>query len=258
MSWLVRVRVPLAEIDIVSADLWARGTDGIAEMTDAAGGIELVAGFTTEAMARSVAAALLDQGRFDAHVEAVEPWPTPPPTQIDHDGVQLRIDAGPAFGHGAHPTTSMALELVVRAAHGHTVLDVGCGTGILAIAAAKAGAASVLAIDHDPDALVSARRNADDNGVEIEISGTAVATLDQQFSLIVANLLAADLRPVASAVRAALTDDATLILTGFLIEQSDEVRSWFDDLDLVDRLRRDGWDALVLGTPARSSAPRHP
>lgn len=105
--------------------------------------------------------------RFHRPVRAGGVWIVPP-WERPRRGLSVTIDPGRAFGTGAHPTTRVCLELLSELARG-SLLDVGCGSGVLAIAAAKLGFAAVVAVDRDEDAVEAAARNAGLNGLELEL-----------------------------------------------------------------------------------------
>ncbi|MGH3071301.1 MAG: 50S ribosomal protein L11 methyltransferase [Gaiellaceae bacterium] len=106
--------------------------------------------------------------QFHRPVRAGSLWIGPPWERPDEDAIAVVIDPGRAFGTGGHPTTQLCLQLLERQARG-SVLDVGCGSGVLAIAAAKLGFSPVLAFDFDPQAVEAAERNAAENGVEVDV-----------------------------------------------------------------------------------------
>ncbi len=252
MSWLVRITVPTQSVEAVSSKFWDAGTTGVAELPDPAGSEErvlLVAGFESESDADS-AAHLLADTHGDATVEALDPsaWEGPPVTEISLAGTVLRIDAQHAFGHGQHPTTQLVIDtLLALVGHDSSFLDIGTGSGVLAIAAKKLGAGRVIAVDNDPTAIESAIRNAQTNNASIEVTDTGLSELlsdNDPFDLVVANMLLADLRPLAGAISPLVGE--TLVLSGFLEEQADEVVELFAPLLPVSRLDRDGWVCVVL------------
>ena len=142
----------------------------------------------------------------------------------------LHLDPGLAFGSGSHPTTRLCLDWLARAdMSGRTVLDYGCGSGVLALAALKLGAAAVLAIDHDPQALLATRENAAYNalgqrGSEATLSvGLPDALGDQTFGVVVANILANPLIELAPVLTAALEPGGVLVMSGLLEAQAERV-----------------------------------
>jgi ribosomal protein L11 methyltransferase len=154
------------------------------------------------------------------------PWdarsaPRPPLSEE----IQIIIEPSMGFGTGHHATTRLCLEFLQQIElAGRRVIDVGTGSGVLAIAARKLGAASVVAVDHDPDALQNARENAERNSVEIDIvevdlDGWRTAPAD----VVVANLTGAVLRRFADVLRELVKPGGALIVSGFSPEECDEV-----------------------------------
>jgi ribosomal protein L11 methyltransferase len=165
------------------------------------------------------------------------------------DAIRIELDPGLAFGTGTHPTTSLCLEwLDAQDIAGRAVVDYGCGSGILAIAAAKLGAASVLAMDIDPQALIATRDNAARNRVADRIAATGDPRLVAgSADVLLANILAGPLVELAPRFAQALRPGGHLALSGLLLEQADTVtsayRPWFD---IGTAATRDGW-ALLAG-----------
>lgn len=159
----------------------------------------------------------------------------------------LRLDPGMAFGTGEHATTRMCLELM-RAA-GRSVIDVGCGSGILGIAAAITGAKSVYMCDIDPQAVKAARNNAELNGVVCEIEQADLLATSRKAELILANLTADLLIRMAPSVREHLEEGGKLVVSGIIAERLDEVKDAFSRLGYkVEKEAAEGdWRALVLG-----------
>jgi len=161
--------------------------------------------------------------------------------------VLIELDPGLAFGTGTHPTTALCLEWLDSAAvAGTRVLDFGCGSGILAIAAAKLGATEVLAIDIDPQALLATHDNAERNGVAQLISarlsdGSSVAPVD----VLLANILAGPLESLAPTFATQVRAGGLLVLSGILRNQAEAVATtyapWFDIAPVV---VRDDWVRL--------------
>lgn len=254
MSWLVRVVVPADEAELLISRLWDAGTTGVAELPSPDGSserVELVAGFDEEPAA--IQACGLAVGAIHQPLDPTA-WEGPPLSQVSVGGHTIHIDAQQAFGHGAHPTTELVCDtLSALVGPGDSFLDVGTGTGVLAILAKKLGAGRVQAIDNDPAAISSAQANATTNEAEIEISATPLAELAQlvrkspdtgRIDLVVANMLLADLRPLA--IDLIEVTGETLVLSGFLDEQVDEILELFTPWHPVSRLDRDGWVCLVL------------
>ena len=159
----------------------------------------------------------------------------------------LRLDPGMAFGTGEHATTRMCLELMRAAGRG--VIDVGCGSGILGIAAAITGAKSVYMCDIDPQAVKAARNNAELNGVVCEIEQADLLATSRRAELILANLTADLLIRMAPAVREHLEEGGKLVVSGIIAERLDEVKDAFSRLGYkVEKEAAEGdWRALVLG-----------
>ena len=161
----------------------------------------------------------------------------------------IRLDPGQAFGTGTHPSTRMCLRWIARQPlAGRRVLDYGCGSGILAIAAAKFGAAAIDAIDIDPVAVQTAQRNAQHNLVRLH---TGLPDLAQgRYELVLANILATPLKLLAPLLCQHLHSGADLVLAGILERQADEVRAayapWLD-LQVLDA--EDGWILMSASAP---------
>jgi ribosomal protein L11 methyltransferase len=174
--------------------------------------------------------------------------PPPPGT------AEVVLDPGMAFGTGTHPTTALclaALSDLLAARPGASVLDVGTGSGLLAIAAAKLGAGRVAANDDDPVAVRVARENAAANGVAVEIGQEPVARIGGTFDLVVANILANTLVELAGEISAKVAPGGTVLLSGILAPQEDEVRAAYLARGLVPApgRREGGWALLALRRP---------
>jgi len=179
----------------------------------------------------------------------------------------LEIDAGIAFGTGRHQTTRGCLELIERLAKRPPVrpLDLGCGTGILALAMAKLWGVKVLAADNDPDAVTVTRENAERNGLRhlirpLRSEGYRAAALERAgpFDLIVANILARPLIDMAADLARHLAPGGRAILSGLLIEQEAEVLAAHRALGLRCEARRHhgDWSALLLRKPLAAKGAR--
>ena len=160
----------------------------------------------------------------------------------------VRLDPGLAFGSGAHPTTALCLEWLASADLGaKRVLDVGSGSGILGIAALALGAESVVAVDHDPQALLSTRENAAANGVEDRLALFAdLAEVEGRFELIVANIVSGVLIDMAPTLAARLARDGWLLVSGILAGQvGDVVDAYHGMVEFAAPMQQGEWTALV-------------
>ena len=162
-------------------------------------------------------------------------WICPGGMRVDAvDAVIVELDPGLAFGTGSHATTALCLEwLDGLELTGKSLLDYGCGSGILAIAALKLGASRVLGIDIDPQAIAASERNAIRNGVAARLDlVTASAGVDEQYDFVIANILAGPLIDLASTIAAAVRANGKLTLSGVLAEQVERVTTayaqWFE------------------------------
>jgi ribosomal protein L11 methyltransferase len=170
----------------------------------------------------------------------IYPWNIEPPEE-NAGHVVVRLDPGLAFGTGTHPTTALCLEwLDGMALTGRTVLDYGCGSGVLAIAALKLGAVRAIGVDNDPQALTASHDNAGRNGVDDRLD----VFLPQDFTsppadVLIANILAGPLGELAPAFAAAVKPGGPFALSGILFGQHEELLAryaeWFDDLSIATR-----------------------
>jgi ribosomal protein L11 methyltransferase len=179
--------------------------------------------------------------------------PTWEPFGLEKGDVVVALDPGMAFGTGTHGTTRLCLEALARrfdqAPLPDRVLDVGTGSGILAIAAAALGASRVLACDIDQTACDTARENARLNGVEerLEVTGRPLSELEGQFEMVLANILAEENIRLAPELVAKLADGGTLILSGILHEKEPPVIEAFRAYGLAgpEISRQEEWSCLV-------------
>lgn len=163
------------------------------------------------------------------------------------DAVVLDLDPGLAFGTGTHPTTALCLQWLDGAdLHGKRVLDYGCGSGILAIAATLLGAESVAAVDYDPQALQATRDNAAKNRVQGRITPLLPEqTPNRGFDIVLANILAGTLVQLAPELRLRVAPGGHLILSGILTGQVERVAAAYRELfDMDPPLLRDEWVLL--------------
>jgi len=166
------------------------------------------------------------------------------------DAVVVRLDPGVAFGTGTHPSTALCLEWLDRhPPAGKAVLDYGCGSGILAIAAGKLGAAPVYAVDIDPQAVAATRDNARYNGVEHGLIACLPGDLQAPpVSLVIANILANPLCELAPVLSVSLLPGGTILLTGILEHQAATVQAAYAPwVEFAEPVRRAEW-VLLTGT----------
>jgi ribosomal protein L11 methyltransferase len=179
--------------------------------------------------------------RISARLWVVPSWHAPP----DATAINLVLDPGLAFGSGTHPTTRLCLRwLDEHLRGGEDVLDYGCGSGILAIAAMKLGARRACGVDIDPRAVEVSRENAAANRVEICFH-TPESAPAIQADIVLANILSNPLKVLAPALAAATRPGGQVVLSGILADQGEEVatvyRAWFDRVQaMVD----EGWVCL--------------
>ena len=169
--------------------------------------------------------------------------PTAADAPDDPDAVVVRLDPGLAFGTGSHPTTALCLQLLDSLPiAGQSVIDYGCGSGILGVAALKLGAAQVVAVDLDPQALIATRDNAQRNGVAQSITVQGIeAELPSAFC-VVANILAGPLIELAPKLTAACEPGGHLLLSGLLKTQAYAVKgAYASGFDMVQVIERDEW-----------------
>ena len=181
--------------------------------------------------------------RFGARTWIV-PWNHDVPADAVADAAIVRLDPGLAFGSGTHPTTALCLRWLDALAErgelqGRDVLDFGCGSGILALAALKLGAARAIGVDNDPQALIATRDNAERNGVAV----SAFLPADEParvYPIVVANILASALDALAETLAARTAPGGRIAMSGILAGQEGELLQrfapWFDAL----AVERDG------------------
>jgi ribosomal protein L11 methyltransferase len=282
----VRVSVPDAEADLAADALWQAGAAAIEERpgvlvagTDDGGDPAALLAAVAGRWPAEVVVVDLDTA-LDAwrpHARAVEvgrrlvvrpPWVAPPDASPGRR-VDVVIDPGRSFGHGGHPSTRLVLAALDDLVHGgEQVLDRGCGSGVLAIAALALGASSAMAVDIDPAAVAATLDNAARNGVAdrlvavddlATLAGSGAgdgdddvdrATLVGDVDLAVANVLLPEHAVVAPAVARALAPGALVVVSGVLTSQRDEAAACYADEGLVPlgpARVDDGWLALTLG-----------
>lgn len=173
-------------------------------------------------------------------------WHAPDATRL----TEVILDPGLAFGTGSHPTTRMCLEWIEQCMPaGCSLIDYGCGSGILAIAAARLGAQPVLAVDIDEQAVASTRANAELNQVAVTAHSTR-SGVDTPAQVVLANILANPLKVLAPVLEALVLPGGTLVLAGLLDRQVEEVSAAYREIPLQVFRSRDGWSCLVGQRPA--------
>ena len=177
----------------------------------------------------------------------------------DPQAICLAVDPGLAFGTGSHPTTHLCLLWLEQHTQlrNQTLLDYGCGSGILAIAAAKLGCTAVVGTDIDPQAIVAAQSNAQINQVDIQFvlpnEGAVELAPEAKYDIVMANILANPLQVLAPALVNKIRPGGQIVLSGVLARQADEViatyRQW---LELSVWKESDGWVCLQGTLPSKS------
>jgi ribosomal protein L11 methyltransferase len=262
------------EADAMVGRLTLLGAEGIEERDattlarGGAQGVTLVASFPTHELAEQAVQALGPAARIEeivgdawrdawkehwratrlgTRVVVVPSWLSYQPEPGD---VVMRLDPGRAFGTGQHPSTYLAaaaLDRCIDEGARDAVLDVGCGSGILSFVALMLGAPRAIACDTDPDAVAAARENARSLGLEdrIDLRVGGVEVIPETSLLVVANIEAAVLVPLASAIAARVAPGGTLILSGILAEQREMVTRAYEatGLELARCEARHGWIA---------------
>ncbi len=189
--------------------------------------------------------------RIGRRLLIVPSWEEPQPQP---DDIVLRLDPGMAFGTGGHETTRLCLELLEQIMDGMptlltpAVLDLGTGSGILAMAAVQLGAGRVCAVDIDPLAVEVAQENLAINGLaeQVKCSTTPLESLEGRFDIILANILAEELIRLAPHLTERLSPDGSLVLSGILAEKEGLVRNGFasQPLEYVNTLLEGEWVAI--------------
>ncbi len=244
--------------ELLADALWMAGAVGVEDLSTAVRGA-----FTDSSIAKTAATQLggtvevvadpdgLDAWRAHATVHQAEPFTIRPPWLDPHsEAVDLVIDPRHAFGSGSHPSTRLALKILASAVTaGDHVLDIGTGSGILAIGAARLGAAYVVAVDTDPNAEAAVRANAKANGVGSLIAFTRIdgATLRGAHDLGVCNMTI-DLQEELGPTIANRTTIDRMVVAGILVgEQEKRAVAAHARTEILDRRAEGDWAALLLG-----------
>lgn len=163
----------------------------------------------------------------------------------------IELEPGRAFGTGLHETTSLVAEVLALHAEsfrGRAILDVGCGSGILAVVALVLGASKARAVDNDPDVIEVVRENATRNGLSsrVETDTTPVEEVSEMFDTVVANIEADVLIRLANPISARVNPGGLLVLSGVLFPQKDHVALAYAGFELIDTPQKGEWIALVF------------
>lgn len=159
----------------------------------------------------------------------------------------IKLDPGLAFGTGSHPTTWLCLKWINdNDVKDLTVLDYGCGSGILGIGAMLRGAKRCVGVDIDEQAVESSRYNAQDNGVQMEVHNGSSYSSDEEFDIVFANILANPLRMLETLLQKHVKKSGKIVLSGILSEQADELSKIYSaHFEPIEATHKDGWVRLV-------------
>ena len=272
----VTVRVRSEQLELAQLRLWELGATGLEErdqttlVPDAEfGGSVVIAAFADEASARHALREM--QNEYEADIVYVPranwatEWrrgfsaqrigrrlllhPSWERAESKPGDVVLTIDPENAFGSGDHETTRLVLQVLdERVVGGERVLDVGCGSGVLSIAALRLGAASAIATDIDEDSVIVTARNAELNGVApaLRASTQPLAEVDGVFDIVLANIETRVLIHMADDLRERLTPAGLLVLSGILRSERDELLEAYAPMELEHCLEEGDWCACVL------------
>lgn len=227
--------------------LFDSGTDIGAALQQAAGlsGIEAPPAWTSRAV-QEQDWVRLTQCQFDPIQITQRLWIVPSWSDApDPNAINIVVDPGLAFGTGSHPTTHLCLEWLARNMQPQgRVIDYGCGSGILAIAAARLGAKTVVGVDIDARALDVSHYNADRNGVKLELI-SAQAPPPAPADVVLANILSGPLRALAPLLANLTLPRGCLVLSGILPPQADALAALYSQwFDMGPRVERQGWVRL--------------
>lgn len=289
----LEIEVETDQVDLASGVLWELGVIAVEELEGSDGTALLrttpIAGVSIEELVRGLRAVLAPLSHrivdtaatdwLDAWRDHAEPVPAGERIWVEPSWrtgrsapagrTAVRIDPGRSFGSGSHQSTRLAIALVEAVLAEHhpsgsssgpaaaiSLLDVGCGSGVLAIAALALGATSARAIDVDPEAVMATAANAADNGVagRVEVDGTPLELVEGTYDLVVANILAPVLVDLAPHLVERVEEGGHVVVAGFLEDQEASVVAALGRaaerrggrLEVVGRSGEDGWSACAL------------
>ena len=257
------------EVEFACGLCWSLGVAGIEERDEPDGRVRLLVGVESDAADDAVdelgtrwevtrsemnVEAYLDAWRPFARAVRVgerlviqPPWVDPIARPGD---LVVSVDPGRAWGHGAHPTTVLCVEAILRIGDldGWRVLDIGCGSGVLSVASALLGAKAVVGIDVDFAAVDATLANALVSGVPelVEASTTPVGSIVETFEIVLANIGLGTLCELAGPIGARVAANGILILSGLLVDQVDDALEAYGDFEPVWRRDLDGWSTVAL------------
>ncbi len=272
----VTIRVRPEQLELAQLKLWELGATGLEERDEttlvcepAPGQAVVIAAFPDEAAAQYALGEI--RREYEAEIVYVpsEDWatewrrgftaqrigkrlllrPSWEVAQAEPDDVVLTIDPENAFGSGDHETTRLVLRILDQwVAGGERVLDVGCGSGVLSIAALRLGAASAVAIDIDDDAAVVARRNAELNGVtsRLQVSIRPLGEIDGAYDIVLANIETRVLIHMPKELQERIATGGFLVLSGILRGERDELLTAYAPMHLEECLEEGEWCACLL------------
>ena len=280
MSWALVLTAPPDELEVIAAELFELGALGVelqdSGMTLMPGTPELppgrgraIAHFSSKAEADAAAGELGAEGAIEvpeqdwsvawrSHHKTLRAGPRSwvyPPWEPKPPGVAVAIDPGMAFGTGSHPTTSLCLERcdeLLAEFPGADVLDVGTGSGVIALLAKKLGAGRVAGTENDPVALQAAREGEKLNGVTgVEWLLADPGEVPGQFGVVIANILLNTLEELAPQIAGKVAPRGRLVLSGLLAAQGDAAERAYGACGLrpVARKEREGWIRVELERP---------
>jgi ribosomal protein L11 methyltransferase len=267
---MVEMTVDAPGAELAADRLWLAGATAV-ELREAGRCTTVAASFPTSDAARLVAGELVDEGAtvvapdpawrdaWRQHAEPVEVGtglliaPGWRPVPLGSGRLVLSIDPGGCFGSGTHPSTRMILGALDRhpPSPADVALDVGSGSGILSVAAARLGAARVTAVDLDPEALSRTAANAEANGVRerVDLAGSSLPAVGGLFDLALVNITAAVHAQIGSEVTARVRPGGRILVAGLLPGQWRHVEVAYAPARVSDHFVLDGWEGYELVVP---------